>query len=302
MTRRLCLLLALLSFACGSTPPPAAPTPPRETATVPWETAVETLAGELTRGDTTAEPLRVVVMPFQAQDGSDCNASDAVVDEITDALARTRGQKIQGVIERRAIDAIQREQQLSQSDLVDPKTAVRLGKLSGATAIVMGTIGPTPGAYVARARLVSVETGDVLATAIARLDVDAIASRGGCGVQPPDVAGRIVNANTVYGRQSVAHKAALYTSVAGLATALVAGTIVLIEAALVAKHCDDGDRCDRAGADAAKTGKTISYVADGALVIGAVGLGVHFLIPPVNESKVGVRLFPRHGGIVGGRF
>lgn len=65
------------------------------------------------------------------------------------------------VVERERIDRILKEITLSQSGLVDVHTAVKVGKILGATAMVMGSVTQLGETIVVSARLVDVETGQI---------------------------------------------------------------------------------------------------------------------------------------------
>ncbi len=56
------------------------------------------------------------------------------------------------------------EQKLSQSQLIDIKTAVNLGKMMAAQAIITGSIIDTPAGTEAVGRMIDTETAEILAT------------------------------------------------------------------------------------------------------------------------------------------
>lgn len=270
---------------------------------LPWETATEHGAVSLLEGASSKDPshLRLAVIPFAARDGSPCEAGQALADDLTRTLAQQRSANVDTIVDREAMAHIEREQKLAHSDLADPGTAAKLGKLSGATAIVTGSIGALPGGYGVSLKMVSVETGAILSATSMRVDGDDVAARGGCGVPTPMVGARPTD-DRVYGRQTFTHKLFLYASVTGFVAGLAAGTVAIIGLVNVAKHCDRNDLCDQTGADAARYGRVAAVVADGGLALGVVALGIHFLIPPASPTTTGLRVFPLEGGIVGGRF
>jgi TolB-like protein len=69
------------------------------------------------------------------------------------------------VVERALINKIMEEQQLQQTGIVDENTAIEIGKLIGASYIVIGSVVKTGELYTVNARIVSTETG---ITAIAK--------------------------------------------------------------------------------------------------------------------------------------
>lgn len=66
------------------------------------------------------------------------------------------------VVERSRLQAVLDEQQLGHSGLVDKATAAKIGKLLGADAILMGGYFELAGTLRIDARLVKVETGEIL--------------------------------------------------------------------------------------------------------------------------------------------
>ncbi len=64
------------------------------------------------------------------------------------------------VVERNKLDALLKEQKLSQSDIIDPKTAIKFGKIIGAQKVVMGEYQRTAkGKFDISCRLIDIEKG-----------------------------------------------------------------------------------------------------------------------------------------------
>lgn len=102
--------------------------------------------------------LSVAVLPFEAT-GEAVQYKDAVTNRMINDLVNLRRFK---VTERSAIDKIVAEQKIQASGFVDDKTAVSLGKIAGADALVVGTISIAGSQLKISARLVDVETGETL--------------------------------------------------------------------------------------------------------------------------------------------
>ncbi len=66
------------------------------------------------------------------------------------------------VVERERLQAVLDEQKLSQSGKIDGRTAARIGKLLGARYLVLGSYFDALGAFRADARMVDVETGQIV--------------------------------------------------------------------------------------------------------------------------------------------
>ncbi len=77
------------------------------------------------------------------------------------------------VVERGEIGKLLNEQKLQSSGVTDSDTAVRLGHMLGAGVLLLGNINKVDGVYQVNARLVNVESGEVLASGYTELPVDA---------------------------------------------------------------------------------------------------------------------------------
>lgn len=102
--------------------------------------------------------LAVAVLPFDASKSA-AMYKDGVTDEMINQLVNLRRFK---VIERSAMDKIVAEQKLQASGFVDDKSAVKLGKIAGADALVIGSISVADGKVKISARLVDVETAETI--------------------------------------------------------------------------------------------------------------------------------------------
>ncbi len=86
--------------------------------------------------------------------------SEAVYDNLLEAFI---AHKRFDFIERQQLEAILQELKLSQTELIDPATAAKVGKLAAAEGVLVGTVVETPQALDVYARLVDVETSVILA-------------------------------------------------------------------------------------------------------------------------------------------
>lgn len=102
--------------------------------------------------------LAIAVVPFDAK-GEGKQFADAVTETMITKLVNLRRFK---VIERSAIDKVMKEQKFQASGIVDDKTAVKLGKVAGADAIIVGTILITTGTGKFTARVIDVETAETI--------------------------------------------------------------------------------------------------------------------------------------------
>ena len=67
------------------------------------------------------------------------------------------------VVEREKLNKILEEQKLNQSGIVDEGAAVKIGKILGATEIVLGSITQLGKTIVITARVIKIETGEIYA-------------------------------------------------------------------------------------------------------------------------------------------
>ena len=103
--------------------------------------------------------MSLAVLPFEIK-GRASMASDVVYDNLIDAFIDQ--DRFHIVSRGSELEAVLREQKLSQTDLVDKSTAVRVGQLVAAEGIIMGTIRETEDAIEIYARLVNTETSSIL--------------------------------------------------------------------------------------------------------------------------------------------
>jgi tetratricopeptide (TPR) repeat protein len=107
------------------------------------------------------ERLRLTILPFE-QNGVISETSNSFQDLLINALVN---QNRFSIVERTALEVILEEQRLSRTKLFDEKTAIRLGKLIAAHAIIAGGIIKTRTGIEIIARVIDTETSSVLATA-----------------------------------------------------------------------------------------------------------------------------------------
>jgi hypothetical protein len=101
--------------------------------------------------------LRVALLLVQSSDTTALSA--LVYDNLLTALFNQ--QRFQ-VVEREQLEPILRELKLSQTELIDPQTRARLGKIVAAEGALIGTVHETQRALDVLARLVDVESGVIL--------------------------------------------------------------------------------------------------------------------------------------------
>ncbi len=106
-----------------------------------------------------AERMSLTVLPFD-QKGDLTAASDSFQDFMIDAIVN---QDRFQVVERNKLDVILQEQKLSRTNLFDNKTALKVGRLVAAQALIAGSIIQSRLGSEIIARMIDTETSDILA-------------------------------------------------------------------------------------------------------------------------------------------
>src|SRR5437867_9203490 len=121
---------------------------------------VERLAAELAKSVPTGKTLRVAVTDFPDLQGVTSNLGRYVAERLTTRLS-AQTEKFR-VIERRRLGQVLGELNFSMSDLVDPSKAKQLGRMLGVEAIVVGTVSDLGNSVDIDARIIEIETNNIL--------------------------------------------------------------------------------------------------------------------------------------------
>ena len=85
-----------------------------------------------------SERMRIAIMPFEiVASGVPSDAAVGLADMLVTALVKTR---VYDIVEREQLQKILSEQKFGMSGLVDPSTAVQIGKMLGVKKIIIGKI------------------------------------------------------------------------------------------------------------------------------------------------------------------
>jgi len=103
--------------------------------------------------------MSLAVLPFQIK-GETSPAGSVVYDNLVDAFIDQNRFNI--VSRGEELEAVLRELKLSQTDLVDKKTAVKVGRLVAAEGILTGTVQETQDSIEIYARLINTETSLIM--------------------------------------------------------------------------------------------------------------------------------------------
>lgn len=166
----LVIALAVLAAGCATTPEAGdsssgAPSKASEpSGPPPLDRLIAELANDLA-SELPDAGVSTLAVSFFTDGGSDPAVSpfsDYVAEGLTTEIAAASAQGL-SVVSRRAVEQVLSEIEFQSSDLVDDQTQVRLGRLSGADAILAGSIIQAEGErYVINAQVIQVATAVVL--------------------------------------------------------------------------------------------------------------------------------------------
>ena len=154
------------------------------TATAPRpETLLDLIAVRLSEVPG-ASGMSVAISDFEAAGGSDCGFHDFVGETLTTRLVNSA--RFHAVLERRLLTKVLKEQNLqSGTFLVNPASRKRVGRLLGADAIMAGVFADMGETISISARMIDVETGNVVAATQVSMPRDASVDRLLCGTGRP---------------------------------------------------------------------------------------------------------------------
>lgn len=129
-----------------------------------------------------ARPIRVAVFPLVDTEGNETTGGTALAEDLTTALV----DKKVPVVERSLFDKAMKELVIQRTGLFDQKTAQRVGKQLGASAVLTGKVVARGRSATAYVRLIDVESGRVLlasskSVAVSAATADAKPGAAGAG-------------------------------------------------------------------------------------------------------------------------
>lgn len=138
-------------------------------ATLSLGDGISDLANQVAAAPLSEASRRIAVVPFVDISGARSPLGDYLAEELTTKLFKT-GRVM--VVERALRDKVLQELKLGESGVVDPLTARQAGKITGAAAIVTGTIANLERFVSINCRLIDTESGRVVAAASAKIAKD----------------------------------------------------------------------------------------------------------------------------------
>ncbi len=130
---------------------------------------LDEIAQKITKSIPEGSRKGVAVMDFNTLDGSVTVLGRFIGEELITRLFETERLK---VIERSLLEKAIEELKFNTSDLVDPTIAKQVGKVVGADAIVTGTLSDLGDSVKINARVIMVESGEVIGAAGAQIMKD----------------------------------------------------------------------------------------------------------------------------------
>ena len=103
-------------------------------------------------------PVDIAVARFKLIGVSDPTVADDILEDLSTALAKTG---VFELVERSQLDKVLQELRIQNSGLIDSTTAMKLGKLIGAKAVLVGSVSDRKDCLVINARLINTESGRV---------------------------------------------------------------------------------------------------------------------------------------------
>ncbi|MFN7963651.1 MAG: CsgG/HfaB family protein [Thermoanaerobaculia bacterium] len=140
--------------------------PQRAFAQKPLSEALEDLAAKISASMGEEQKRRVAVLPARMNGGSTNALCTYVAEELLSDLVNLK--KVQ-VVERGMLDQLLKEIDLDHSAAIDPATAQKAKKISGAEALVLSVITDFPSYVAMNSRMIDTETGSIFAAAQVKL-------------------------------------------------------------------------------------------------------------------------------------
>lgn len=121
--------------------------------------ALDKIAKKISAGATKLQNKKIAVLPFPYHDGRESQGSTIVSERLITKLVE---QKKLDVIERSLMEKVLKELKLQSSGAIDEQSAKQIGKILGVDAVVSGTLIDVEDSVEVNARLIKVETGQII--------------------------------------------------------------------------------------------------------------------------------------------
>ena len=173
------IAFALISCATSQTKP--------ELSTTPQIPSVEEAMVRIAAGLPAESHQMVAVFSFAERGAGRTLLGEYVAEKLMVALSATGRVEL---VERNRLDAVSQEQKLGVSGLIDDATAASIGNITGAQAVLVGTLTRFVDCWELTTRLLGSSDARVLAMAEGRFSLDSV---------PPDLAGQPIASRSAPG-------------------------------------------------------------------------------------------------------
>jgi len=140
-----------------------------QNASADIESGIQNLADQIVENLNANNKKKVAVVEFSNLDGKVTELGKFIAEELITKLFRT---KKFNVVERQLLNKVLKEQGLTLSGLIDPKSAVAIGRILGVDAIATGTITDLVTNIKINARMISTTDGSLFAVADSKVPKD----------------------------------------------------------------------------------------------------------------------------------
>ena len=130
---------------------------------------IKDLATQIATNVAKEQKQKIAVLPFRELDGRSTILSSYISEQLVTDLFTIGGLEI---VERAMLDKLLGELKLSETGLVDPETAKKVGKVAGVDAIVTGSITDFQSYVALNCRLIDTQTGRIFGAAQTRIVKD----------------------------------------------------------------------------------------------------------------------------------
>ena len=171
----LAVVSGLILSGCAPTkqvvrqPEPVVTTPVAAKPKSNMDESINELVQKISQSMTAQRKTKIAVVEFTDLQGNVTNFGKYLAEELITRLFQTDKFRI---IERSLLNKVVEEQKLSLTQLIEPSSAQKLGRILGVDAIVSGTITDLGGKLKINARMIGTETGDVFAVASTAITKD----------------------------------------------------------------------------------------------------------------------------------
>jgi len=133
------------------------------------ESGVSEIGGKISKSMLTEGKKKIAVIEFSDLNDNVNNLGRFLAEELINELMKDKKDKGYEIVERRQLNKVLRQLKLSSSGLLDPKSMKAVGKILNVDAIVTGSLTDLGNDIKVNARIISVESAKIIATASTKI-------------------------------------------------------------------------------------------------------------------------------------